>query len=91
MNEFNRQMGSPPKPRRYVCEVVEVTCTCEIGVAGERAVVTDIDGKYMTLVFTGELRDAAAQQHRPTQWRTKARIVRTGTDYAYLRHVQVGE
>lgn len=86
MNEFNRQMGSPPKPRRYVCEVVEVTCTCEIGVAGERAVVTDIDGKYMTLVFTGEIREPGS-----SHWRTKARIVKTGADYKFLRHIRTGE
>lgn len=60
---------------RVVGERVEVTRDCDIGREGECATVTEIDGRYMTLLF----RDRGA-----------TRTIRTGCDYLYLRHVKLG-
>lgn len=57
--------------QRMLWEVVEVTQDCEVGKAGERAVVVELDGKYMTMVFTA--RPAGTQK------------CSTGADYRYLR------
>lgn len=56
---------------RYVNEVVEVTRDCDLGSQFERGVVTEILGKYMTVVF-------------PNRKTKTSRVVHTGTDYAYL-------
>ena len=56
---------------RYLHEVLELDRDCELGEGGERAVVTELDGIYMTLVFP----------NRPTA----RREVHTGSDYLYLR------
>jgi hypothetical protein len=61
---------------REVGEVVELARDCELGTAGERAVVLSIQGpagRYMTLAFPG--RGSAASQ------------VHTGSDYRYLRRI----
>jgi len=71
---------------RTLHEVVELTCTCELGIPGERAVVTEIDGRYMTLTFTGESRSLGTRLAN-----YGARVVRTGTDYEYLRSVLPGK
>jgi hypothetical protein len=52
--------------------VVSLDRDCELGQEGERAVVMDVDGAYMTLVFVE---------------RSKDRKVRTGTNYSYLKVV----
>lgn len=66
---------------RTLFEVVELTRTCELGIPGERAVVTEIDGRSMTLTFTGA-------HHGATHG---ARVVRTGADYTFLRSVLPGK
>lgn len=59
---------------RHVRDVVEVTEDCEVGDAGELAVVTEVyESRYMTLVFPGR---------RPGD-----RVVHTGADYRFLRKV----
>ena len=63
----------PQRPRRRVNEVVELDRDCELGSSGERAVVTAVDGQYMVLVFPYRV-----AEHR---------VVRTETDYTYLREV----
>lgn len=57
--------------RRFVGEVVELSRDCELGRAGERAVVTARVDYYMTLSFPDRTPDA--------------RTVHTGADYQYLR------
>ena len=52
-------------------DVVEIDRNCEIGSYSERAVVLNVDGKYMTLVFPN--RDSGR------------RVVNTGCDYLHLR------
>jgi hypothetical protein len=59
-----------PKQTHTLGDVVELTCTCDLGAAGERAVVLSIVDRYMTLVFPN---------------RDRRRLVTTGTDFAYLR------
>lgn len=56
--------------KRELHEVVLLTRDCEIGRTGERAVVIELVGHYMTLLFPDRSVDL--------------RIVRTGADYAYL-------
>lgn len=68
--------------KRELHEVVEVTRDCEIGKAGERAVVVELVGvepypgtkRYMALLFP---------DRSPPE-----RLVRTGADYLYLRSVR---
>lgn len=55
---------------RFVTECVELTQDCEVGKGSERAVVTEISGIYMTLVFHD---------------RDVCRTVLTGTDYLFLK------
>ena len=57
--------------KRFVGEVVELSCDCELGQQGDRAVVTALDGHYMTLYFLDRAPDC--------------RDVYTGADYKYLR------
>lgn len=61
--------------KRELHEVVVLTRDCEIGREGERAVVIDLVGHYMTLLF-------------PDRQRSE-RVVRTGADYLYLRSTVV--
>lgn len=56
--------------KRFVGEVVELDRSCDLGEKGERAVVTEVDGKYMTLVFPN---------------REYERRINTGADYRFLR------
>lgn len=58
---------------RRIGDVLELDRNCELGESGERGIVTEIDGPYMTLVFPNRSAD-----HRE---------VSTGADYAYLRNV----
>lgn len=58
---------------RYIEEVVELDRDCELGELGERAVVTAIDGRYMTLIFSNR--------------RTQRQRITTGIDYKFLRTV----
>lgn len=60
--------------KRFVNEVVELDRDCELGQESARAVVTTLDGRYMTLVFP---------DREPSH-----REVRTGADYRYLRGVK---
>jgi len=59
---------------RKLHEVVEVTKSCEIGEPNERAVVINLQGKYMTLLF-------------PNRALKHSREVHTGADYLYLKKV----
>jgi hypothetical protein len=63
------------KEKRELHQVVIVTRECEIGHEGERAVVIELVGHYMTLLFP----DRAHSE----------RIVRTGADYLYLHSTAV--
>lgn len=58
------------KNRRHLHEVVHLTRDCEIGKAGERAVVIALSDRYMTLLFANRARDV--------------REVNTGADYAFV-------
>lgn len=60
--------------KRCLHEVVELTQTCELGEKGERAVVIDLEGKYMTLLFA----------NRETKYK---REISTGADYLWLKKV----
>lgn len=53
-------------------DVVELDRDCELGKRGERAVITEVDGKYMTVVFPNRESD---------------RVVYTGADYLYFKKV----
>lgn len=57
--------------KRFVGEPVELSRDCELGQEGDRAVVTELDGHYMTLHFPDRAPDC--------------RDVHTGADYKYLR------
>lgn len=57
--------------KRFVGEVVEISCNCELGPEGDRAVVSALEGPYMSLTFPDRAPDL--------------RIVHTGADYKYLR------
>ena len=57
--------------KRFVGEVVELSRDCELGQEGDRAVVTALVGRYMTLTFPDRAPDC--------------RAVHTGADYKYLR------
>jgi hypothetical protein len=59
------------KAKRFVGEVVMLDRDCDLGWLNERAVVTVLDGKYMTLCFV----DRAAS----------CREVNTGADYRFLQ------
>ncbi len=65
--------AQPERSRRRVSEVLELDRDCDLGNLGERAVVTVVDGRHMTLVFPYRV--------------AERREVRTGVDYAYLREV----
>ena len=74
LNKFKQAPDEPAmKPTiRYVGEVVELTRDCELGRAGERAVVTALEAPhYMTLVFV---------DREPVR-----RLCETGADYKFLR------
>lgn len=61
--------------QRYLYEVVEIAQDCELGSAGERALVVELpEERYMELVFFNRPYDQ--------------RIVRTGSDYKFLRSVK---
>lgn len=65
---------TPPEPgARRVGEIVELDRNCELGEYGERAIVTELDGDSMALVFPAR----SANRRR----------ARTGADYRYLRSV----
>lgn len=57
--------------KRFVGEAVELSRDCELGQEADRAVVTALDGPYMTLHFPDRAPDC--------------RDVHTGADYKYLR------
>jgi hypothetical protein len=57
---------------REVGMVVELDRDCEMGRKGERAVVMEVEGPFMRLLFP---------------MRSESRSVRTGTDYRYLKVV----
>ena len=57
--------------KRFAGEVVELSRDCELGQEGDRAVVTVLDARYMTLHFPDRAPDC--------------RDVHTGADYKYLR------
>lgn len=57
--------------KRFVGETVELSRDCELGQEGDRAVVTELDDRYMTLYFPDRSPDC--------------RDVHTGADYKYLR------
>ena len=57
--------------KRFVGETVELSRDCELGQESDRAVVTVLDGHYMTLHFPDRAPDC--------------RDVYTGADYKYLR------
>lgn len=60
---------------RHAGEVVELTCTCELGSAGERAVVLKVDRDgTMTLVFANRA--------------PGYRVVATGADYKFMREAR---
>lgn len=58
-------------PKRFVGEPVELSRDCELGQEGDRAVVTALDARYMTLHFPDRAPDC--------------RDVFTGADYKFLR------
>lgn len=58
-------------PKRFVGEPVELSRDCELGQEADRAVVTALDDRYMTLHFPDRAPDC--------------RDVHTGADYKYLR------
>lgn len=63
-------MAMNMKTRRYLHEVVRLNRDCELGKAGERAVVIHLDDRYMTLLFVNRAKDV--------------REVNTGADYVYV-------
>jgi len=64
----------PFNTERKLHEVVEITQDCELGEKAERAVVINLEGKYMTLLFPNR----ALKYHRE---------VHTGADYLYVKKV----
>jgi hypothetical protein len=64
----------PFTTERRLHEVVELVRDCELGEKGERAVVTFLEGKYMTLVFPMRVHKFNREAH-------------TGADYRYLKGV----
>lgn len=74
LNKEAVKQARSPKAKRFVGERVVLTRDCEIGQSGEHAMVTEIDGIYMTLDFIFRI--------------TGDRIVKTGADYKFLRNVQ---
>jgi len=57
--------------KRFLTEIVELSRDCELGQEGDRAVVTELVGHYMTLTFPDRAPDC--------------RAVHTGADYQHLR------
>jgi hypothetical protein len=74
MRVHDQREERPFTTERLLHEVVELTKACELGEKGERAVVINLQDKYMTLLF-------------PNRALKYSREVHTGADYMYLKRV----
>lgn len=66
------------KPSIEVGDVIQMTCDCEVGAAGERGVITYSNGRYMTIVFPNRPARGTGGTH-------DGRVVHTGADYRFIR------